>query len=952
MRNLFLPLLLLMAALGVRAGVLDDIRRTLEESSTTRVQEKVYLHLDNNCYFKGDTIWYKSYVVRADDLTFTDMSRILYVELVSPDGLVVERQNLIVSADGYGDGCFELKDSLYSGYYELRAYTRWMLNFCVTEHPYTRTDREQFYNRQMAKDFFRQFGTVYSRVVPVYERPDSAGDYSQKYIVSRPKARLDKEQKEELHVNFYPEGGHLIGGTRCTVAFEALNEEGELVDVEGKMLNVEGDISFNTPHSTFRTPHQGRGVFTVDVPESGRLKASFNYRGKDYTFDLPKTEQQGCALHVDAVADELTATVTLKGINQQVGVAILCRGVLKHFETLTASGTITIDKTQLPTGVCDLIVIDDEGHPLADRLFFVNHHDYDLHPITVSGAETDYQPYAPITLTLQTSHLIPNTQHLSISVRDGSTDDPIYDTGNIMTDLLLSSDLKGFVAYPDYYFEADDQQHRQALDLLMMVQGWRRYDYAELTNTATPRYTPEKTMTVEGAVYKTVDFDDLRECELGFWLRNIFGWCEEDSSSLDPEDPRYKELVEGLNTESESTLDGSMQLETMGETVQEATPQSVDEPNYGVNHRGLNYEVTLEGELAIGEEVATVQMETTDGGRFAFNVPPYYGDAILFLSAHKTDASDKKLRRLETKGRLDEDAWPEYYVKRDLFFPIFARKYDYYQCHQPEATSQASLTSHLSPLTSDQTPDIERISKFDAQLQNIDVSARRRRGRHAIDYSKPAYVYDAYELYNLATDYGLSYGKLNFRRFPVQVSMLLLGNYNSNRFFNVEARLNDNQQSPYLFYRNFKPAETVNTTPMRSDFYVYHNLRLNRQDEIRLFTDFELRNEDKPKEMSTTVADVTLDFVLMPDETKRYSFRDRRIILHGMTLPTAFYHPDYSRRTLNEQPADYRRTLYWNPNAEVDEDGSVTVSFYNNSKDTRIKISAAGVSPDGRLLYY
>ena len=60
MRNLFLPLLLLMAALGVRAGVLDDIRRTLEESSTTRVQEKVYLHLDNNCYFKGDTIWYKS----------------------------------------------------------------------------------------------------------------------------------------------------------------------------------------------------------------------------------------------------------------------------------------------------------------------------------------------------------------------------------------------------------------------------------------------------------------------------------------------------------------------------------------------------------------------------------------------------------------------------------------------------------------------------------------------------------------------------------------------------------------------------------------------------------------------------------------------------------------------------------------------------------------------------
>ena len=102
------------------------------------VQEKVYLHLDNNCYFKGDTIWYKSYVVRADNLDYTDMSHILYVELLSPDGLVVERQNIIVSPDGYGDGNFALKDSLYSGYYELRAYTRWMLNFRVTEHPYGR----------------------------------------------------------------------------------------------------------------------------------------------------------------------------------------------------------------------------------------------------------------------------------------------------------------------------------------------------------------------------------------------------------------------------------------------------------------------------------------------------------------------------------------------------------------------------------------------------------------------------------------------------------------------------------------------------------------------------------------------------------------------------------------------------------------------------------------------
>lgn len=95
----------------------DDSLRT--RLSNAPIQEKVYLHLDNNNYFLGDTLWYKSYVVKADDLTPTDMSRIVYVELVSPDGFVVERQQLIVSPDGYGAGDFVLPDSLYSGYYEL-----------------------------------------------------------------------------------------------------------------------------------------------------------------------------------------------------------------------------------------------------------------------------------------------------------------------------------------------------------------------------------------------------------------------------------------------------------------------------------------------------------------------------------------------------------------------------------------------------------------------------------------------------------------------------------------------------------------------------------------------------------------------------------------------------------------------------------------------------------------
>ena len=93
------------------------------------VQEKVYLHFDNNCYFLGDTIWYKAYVVLADDNSPEPLSRILYVELLNEQGYLMERQQLRIDKQGQADGCFAICDTLFAGFYEVRAYTKWMLNF-------------------------------------------------------------------------------------------------------------------------------------------------------------------------------------------------------------------------------------------------------------------------------------------------------------------------------------------------------------------------------------------------------------------------------------------------------------------------------------------------------------------------------------------------------------------------------------------------------------------------------------------------------------------------------------------------------------------------------------------------------------------------------------------------------------------------------------------------------
>ncbi len=140
-------------------------------------QEKVYLHLDNTCYFfLGDTLWYKG-IRHAFRPGHVDRPEQNPLRGASHAGRYsVERQQLEME-DGTAHGMFVLKDTLYAGYYELRAYTRWMLNFGQCEYPHVRISEDLFYSKKMAKEFFRDYEKLYSRVFPVYDKPEEAGDF-------------------------------------------------------------------------------------------------------------------------------------------------------------------------------------------------------------------------------------------------------------------------------------------------------------------------------------------------------------------------------------------------------------------------------------------------------------------------------------------------------------------------------------------------------------------------------------------------------------------------------------------------------------------------------------------------------------------------------------------------------------------------------------------------------
>ena len=198
-----LPTLLLFISIAASAqtdSLLNAWAQRLGAFGQALPQEEVFVHMDNTCYFLGDTIYYKAYLRRSDTGRPSNLSGLLYVELLNHDGYLVERKKLKMT-DGQGHGTFCLPDTAYSGYYELRAYTRWQLNWGQTEHAHTREAEQWFYSKQMAKQYYRDYDKLYSRVFPVYDKPKTPGEYVDDMTL-RPLRRTVKTRQEapEAHV--------------------------------------------------------------------------------------------------------------------------------------------------------------------------------------------------------------------------------------------------------------------------------------------------------------------------------------------------------------------------------------------------------------------------------------------------------------------------------------------------------------------------------------------------------------------------------------------------------------------------------------------------------------------------------------------------------------------------------------------------------------------------------
>lgn len=478
-------------------------------------QEKVYIHLDNTAYFEGETIWFAANVVDAST-GLEPASKVLYVELLSPTGVVLRQQKLKI-VDGRCHGSFPLIDAdvkeavalrgalpYPSGYYQIRAYTRSMLTYDAA--------------------------TIFSRVIPVYEAPDRDGHYDNPLMA--PYDNYERDRPEEAHsqrlhdlnVTYFPEGGNLVVGVPCRIAYKMVDNHGMGVDVDS-IHDSRGHIV------PILCQHRGMGVVALPGHYIGRGSLTFFVGDTKKSFALPAASRQGYSLSFHQEGDSLRFDITSlqKSYPLDLHYALTSGGRLCFEGNLTVldanTVSVVLPRQPLPTGVAQFTLCDVNDDILAQRLLFV---DNGMPVVTLSAEmdSPDLQPYDSVCLHLRSGQSEPCT--FSLAVRDAADYGTAY-RDDIRTYMLLSSELKGLIEDPAWYFEngmsdlqnggtvresdkplfrdtVSKTERMEALDLLMMVQGWTRHDY---TSTVHPEELvitdwPEEGLVLDGWAFSRV----------------------------------------------------------------------------------------------------------------------------------------------------------------------------------------------------------------------------------------------------------------------------------------------------------------------------------------------------------------------------------------------------------------------------------------------------------------
>ncbi len=428
--------------------------------------EKAYLHFDKPYYAAGDTIYFKAYVTLGEHQDLSKASGILYVDLINPNNAILNSIKLqLVNGVAWGD--FSLSFSLPKGNYRVRAYTRYMQNDA---------------------DY------IFDQAIPIGS------------IMNSPAAGsvAANDQAAKADIQFFPEGGELVTAMISKVAFKAIGTNGLGVNAKGQILdNTDKQVG------TFASSHLGMGTFYM-VPMPGKTyKAKVTFAdGTQNTFALPEPLSKGIVLSVQDTLGKMSIEIRCnkayldENLNKDVSLVIYASGTVNTVKTKLDNKILSMDlpNSQFPSGVVQVTLFSQSGEPLSERLLFLQNPD--LVNLAVNSKKTSYGKRERVSININAKDKGADVEgHFSAAVIDESK--VPFDENNettILTYLLLTSDVSGYVEQPNYYFMHNTTQTYADLDALMLTQGYRRFAWKQLLSDMDAKfnYEPEKALEITG----------------------------------------------------------------------------------------------------------------------------------------------------------------------------------------------------------------------------------------------------------------------------------------------------------------------------------------------------------------------------------------------------------------------------------------------------------------------
>lgn len=976
----------------------DEAAKRALQVGRVMQQERVFLHFDNSAYYLGETMWFKAYVSYGTNDRITTPSKVLYVELVAPEGYVVETKKYKIDENGCCRGDFELNPLLLSGYYEVRAYTRYMLNW--------------------GKD------AVFSRVFPIFDKVNG-DNWDFKNMLDRKRGFMrDGEwissELPDVELKFYPEGGHLVAGLKSKVAYELRGNEGEFIN---EQITIYADKAVLL---TTKPTHYGKGSFEI-TPQAGVkysatvTAANKKKERKEFKFTLPEVEEEGVTIAVQDNGGEINFTVENNvAEGEEYAFSILYRGTMGYYKKIAPtekSKTFTLNKSELPEGVNKAIVFSGEI-PLAERCFFIEHEnieksDRSTIKLTVKGNseainELSLAPYEKVTLNIarEDGKPIPANANLSLAVSDAAGNVETSWDYNIHTYLLLGSELKGYIPNAAQYFNKSNGKRKEQLDLVMLTNGWTSYDWSKLTQERFSKIEPiERGITIKGSLFRK---------NRGSALGNI------DEVNLVPLKDNLTQLL--ISYEGKEASSYSFRTDSMGEFIVETKdfygkriaalqPQITVKQNDNIRYafaldRYFSPDFRLydywerntgvpadENEAAGGSNLVQLspfefmlsQVEVVSSAKKeAKSRPPHsemrfnfldeweYAQDVSYLrdfDTYKDEVYNETLKQLESEFTKETDyagLGPEAsaLTKYNLLNAVSQSgiisttskdiptgHIKYIGNTRYEAAKDTSAAFKDMPSSSDMrnaNTSIPDEYKYSLTVADVVTSAMKRHNYNWAYWVQFMVVSGAYDSNGVPTpDFEYLHGRadaekmMNFKEFVIRSDAKTREQFeNTYTNWTRYANVLDNKAPLQKFYLGFYSQHYVSNREGVDGFPL---------PETFLYT---LQQPD-PKHPNYVACLIPYkegeeNQGITPDLANTYG-TTRYTSLQGYNESKQFYSPDYSKAKPAADKKEHRRTILWNPQLTTGNDGSINIEFYNSCSCSTLTVDIAG--RDGQAFY-